>query len=71
MMNSKNYRVITSEDNGGNKIVVIVKGELTTELITNSKAIELDRFPDTGDTLKSIVDAATIVDIKPTDHPQG
>ncbi|KRL89988.1 hypothetical protein [Limosilactobacillus ingluviei] len=55
-MKNNNYSIFASQDSNGNKILTIVKGKLTDDLVTNSCKINDPEFELVANQLKSIID---------------
>ncbi|MBD8085421.1 hypothetical protein HUK45_04020 [Limosilactobacillus sp. c9Ua_26_M] len=61
-MNSDNYKFILADDHKGNKALVVIKGELSTKLVSNAKTITDTRFNAVADQLKKIIDSASVIE---------
>ena len=61
-MNNDNYKFILADDHKGNKVLTVIKGELSTELVSNAKTITDTRFNAVTDQLKKIIDSASVIE---------
>ena len=61
-MKNDNYKFILADDHKGNKVLAVIKGELSTELVSHAKAITDTRFNIVADQLKKIIDSASIIE---------
>ena len=61
-MNNDNYKFILADDHKGNKVLAVIKGELSTELVSHAKAITGTRFNVVADQLKKIIDSASVIE---------
>ena len=61
-MNNDNYKFILADDHKGNKVLAVIKGELSTELVSHAKAITDTRFNVVADQLKEIIDSASVIE---------
>lgn len=61
-MNNDNYKFILSDDHKGNKVLAIIKGELSTKLVSNAKTITDTRFSAVADQLKKIIDSVSVIE---------
>lgn len=62
-MKNNNYSIFASQDSNGNKILTIVKGKLTDDLVTNSGKINDPAFEPVANQLKSIIDHSNFIDV--------
>lgn len=60
-MNNDNYKFILADDHKGNKVLAVIKGELSTELVSNAKTITDTRFNAVADQLKKIIDSVSVI----------
>ena len=49
-----------ADDHKGNKVLVVIKGDFTTDLVSRAKIIDDSRFKDTAEQLKRIIDASSV-----------
>ena len=61
-MNNDNYKFILADDHKGNKVLAAIKGEMSTELVSNAKTITDTRFNAGADQLKKIIDSASVIE---------
>ena len=61
-MNNDNYKFILADDHNGNKVLAVIKGEMSTELVSNAKTITDTRFNAVADQLKKIIDSASVIE---------
>ena len=61
-MNNDNYKFILADDHKGNKVLAVIKGEMSTELVSNAKTITDTRFNAVVDQLKKIIDSASVIE---------
>lgn len=61
-MNNDNYKFILADDHKDNKALAVIKGELSTKLVSNAKAITDTRFNAVADQLKKIIDSASVTE---------
>lgn len=62
-MNNDNYKFILADDHKGNKLLAVVKGELSTELVNNARTIGDQHFINIlADQLKKIIDSASVIE---------
>lgn len=61
-MNNDNYKFILADDHKGNKVLAVVKGKLSTELVSHAKTITDTRFNAVADQLKKIIDSASVIE---------
>lgn len=61
-MNNDNYQFILADDHKGNKVLAIIKGKLSTELVSHAKTITDTRFNAVADQLKKIIDSASVIE---------
>ncbi|WP_431814552.1 hypothetical protein [Limosilactobacillus portuensis] len=61
-MNNDNYKFILADDHKGNKALVVIKGELSTDLVGNAKTITDTRFNAVADQLKKIIDSVSVIE---------
>lgn len=61
-MNNDNYKFILADDHKGNKVLAVIKGEMSTELVSNAKTITDTRFNAVTDQLKKIIDSASVIE---------
>ena len=61
-MKNDNYKFILADDHKGNKVLAVIKGELSTELVSHAKAITDTRFNVVADQLKKIIDSASVIE---------
>lgn len=59
-MTDSNYKFMLADDHKGNKVLVVIKGDFTTDLVSRAKIIDESHFKDTADLLKRIIDASSI-----------
>lgn len=57
-----NYRFILADDHKGNKVLAVIKGELSTELVKSAGLITDKRFNHVARQLKRIVNSASVAD---------
>ena len=50
-MKNDNYKFILADDHKGNKVLAIIKGKLSTELVSHAKTITDTRFNVVADQL--------------------
>ena len=62
IMKNDNYKFILADDHKGNKVLTVIKGELSTELVSNAKTITDTRFNAVTDQLKKIIDSASVIE---------
>lgn len=60
-MNNDNYKFILADDHKGNKVLAVIKGEMSTELVSNAKTITDTRFNAVADQLKKIIDSVSVI----------
>lgn len=60
-MKNNNYSIFVSQDDNGNKIMTIVKGKLTDDLVTKSGKINDPAFEPVANQLKSIIDHSNFI----------
>ena len=60
-MNNDNYKFILADDQKGNKVLAVIKGKLSTELVNHTKTITDTRFNAVADQLKKIIDSASVI----------
>ena len=60
-MNNDNYKFILADDHKGNKVLAVIKGEMSTELVSNAKTITDTSFNAVADQLKKIIDSACVI----------
>lgn len=62
-MNNDNYQFILADDHKGNKLLAVVKGELSTELVNNARTIGGQHFINIlADQLKKIIDSSSVIE---------
>lgn len=61
-MNNDNYKFILADDHKGNKALAIIKGKLSTELVSHANTITDTRFNAVADQLKKIIDSASVIE---------
>lgn len=61
-MNNDNYKFILADDHKGNKVLAVIKGKLSMELVTHAKVVDDDRFKDVAQQLKHIIDSASVIE---------
>ena len=61
-MKNDNYKFILADDHKGNKVLAVIKGELSTELVSHAKAITDTRFNVVANQLKKIIDSASVIE---------
>ena len=61
-MNNDNYKLILADDHKGNKVLAVIKGEMSTELVSNAKTITDTRFNAVADQLKKIIDSSSVIE---------
>ncbi|WP_308557630.1 hypothetical protein [uncultured Lactobacillus sp.] len=61
-MNNDNYQFILADDHKGNKVLAVIKGELSTELVSNAKVVTDTRFNAVAEQLKKIIDSASVIE---------
>lgn len=61
-MNNDNYKFILADDHKGNKALAVIKGKLSTELVSHAKTITDTRFNAVADQLKKIIDSASVIE---------
>lgn len=59
-MTNSNYKFMLADDHKGNKVLAVIKGDLTADLVSLAKIIDDSRFKDTTDQLKRIIDASSV-----------
>lgn len=59
-MNNDNYKFILADDHKGNKVLAVIKGELSTELVSHAKAITDTRFIKNAQQLQKIINSSSI-----------
>ncbi|QZN93543.1 hypothetical protein KZE55_03050 [Limosilactobacillus panis] len=59
-MTNSNYKFMLADDHKGNKILAIIKGDFTADLVSQAKIIDDSRFKDTADQLKHIIDTSSV-----------
>lgn len=59
---NENYQFLLADDHKGNKVLAVIKGELSTELVKSTRLITDKRFNQAARQLKRIVDAASVAD---------
>ena len=59
-MTDSNYKFMLADDHKGNKVLVVIKGDFTTDLVSRAKIIDDSRFKDTAEQLKRIIDASSV-----------
>lgn len=57
-----NYQFLLADDHKGNKVLAVIKGEFSTELVKSTRLITDKRFNQAARQLKRIVDAASVAD---------
>lgn len=61
-MNNDNYKFILANDHKGNKVLAVIKGELSTKLVSNAKTITDTSFNAVADQLKKIIDSVSVIE---------
>lgn len=61
-MNNDNYKFILANDHKGNKVLAVIKGELSTKLVSNAKIITDTSFNAVADQLKKIIDSVSVIE---------
>lgn len=61
-MNNDNYKFILADDHKGNKVLAVIKGELSIKLVSNAKTITDTRFNAVAEELKKIIDSASVIE---------
>lgn len=61
-MNNDNYKFILADDHKGNKALVVIKGNFTSELVNQAKVVDDSRFNAVADQLKKIVDSVSVIE---------
>lgn len=61
-MDNDNYQFILADDHKGNKVLAVIKGELSTELVSNAKVVTDTRFNAVAEQLKKIIDSASVIE---------
>lgn len=61
-MNNDNYKFILADDHKGNKALVVIKGNLTRELVNKSKVVDDSHFYKTAQQLKKIIESSSIIE---------
>lgn len=61
-MTNKNYRFFASQDNKGNKMLVIIKGQPNDDLLTNAVKITDPNFAPVAEGLKNIMNHSSFKD---------
>lgn len=59
-MTDSNYKFMLADDHKGNKVLAVIKGDFTADLVSRTKIIDDSRFKDTADQLKRIIDASSV-----------
>lgn len=59
-MTNSNYKFMLADDHKGNKVLAVIKGDFTADLVSQAKIIDDSRFKDTADQLKHIIDASSV-----------
>ncbi len=59
-MTNSNYKFMLADDHKGNKVLTVIKGDFTDDLVSRTKIIDDSRFKDTADLLKRIIDASSV-----------
>lgn len=49
-----------ADDHKGNKVLAVIKGEFSSNLVNQAKIIDDSRFKDTAEQLKRIIDASSV-----------
>lgn len=49
-----------ADDHKGNKVLVVIKGEFSSSLVSQTKIIDASRFKNTAEQLKRIIDASSV-----------
>ncbi len=62
IMKNDNYKFILADDHKGNKVLAVIKGKLSTELVSHAKTITDTRFNAVADQLKKIIDSASVIE---------
>ncbi|MGE9920875.1 hypothetical protein [Limosilactobacillus reuteri] len=61
-MNNDNYKFILADDHKGNKALVVIKGNFTSELVNQAKVVDDSRFIKTTQQLQKIIDSSSIIE---------
>ncbi len=59
-MTDSNYKFMLADDHKGNKVLVVIKGEFLSSLVSQAKIIDASRFKNTAEQLKRIIDASSV-----------
>lgn len=59
-MRKSNYTFMLADDHKGNKVLAVIKGEFSSNLVNQAKIIDDSRFKDTAEQLKRIIDASSV-----------
>lgn len=59
-MTDSNYKFMLADDHKGNKVLAVIKGDFTADLVSQAKIIDDSRFKDTAEQLKRIIDASSV-----------
>lgn len=59
-MNSNNYHFILADYHKGNKVLAVIKGKLSVDLVSRAKFVDDGNFNDKADQLKHIINTSSI-----------
>lgn len=62
-MTNSNYTFMLADDHKGNKVLAVIKGEFTADLVNQATIIDDSRFKDTAEQLKRIIDASSVKEV--------
>ncbi|HIX35597.1 MAG TPA: hypothetical protein H9856_04265 [Candidatus Limosilactobacillus merdigallinarum] len=57
-----NYQFLLADDHKGNKVLAVIKGELSMELVKSTRLITDKRFNHLAQQLKKIIDSSSVTD---------
>ena len=57
-----NYQFLLADDHKGNKVLAVIKGELSMELVKSTRLITDEQFNPLAQQLKKIIDSSSVTD---------